>query len=101
MIQDVFESSRYWRATAEEHTSRGSRIMFLMDDGLIGGACYWLIADEREPRPVMVSDYDPTATARMIEIGKLRLVKGRLPDYVRTSALTSLATQEPAVGSAT
>jgi len=82
MSGHILESSERWRATAEYHGSRGPSTAYLMDDGLIAGSHYWLVATERCQWPSTVSPFDPNRTARMIEAGKMRLVKGQWPDDV-------------------
>ena len=81
MSGHLLESSRRWRATAEYYGSRGRRTVYLMDDGLIGSSYYWLITTERQ-FPSAVWSYDHNSAARMIEVGKMRLVKGQWPDDV-------------------
>ena len=82
MSGHILESSGRWRATAEYHGSRGPSTAYLMDDGLIAGSHYWLVATEHCQWPSRVSAFDPSRTARMIEAGKMRLVKGQWPDVV-------------------
>jgi hypothetical protein len=79
---ELLETDRHWRATAEYHGSRGRQIAYLMDDGLIGGGYYWLIAHSPGQWPSAADRYKPAATARMIEAGKMRLIKGQWPDVV-------------------
>jgi len=74
--------SRHWRATVEYHGSRGQQTVYLMVDGLIGGTYCWLIANSSSQWPSTERAYDAKATARMIEVGKMRLIKGRWPDIV-------------------
>ena len=81
MSGHLLESSRRWRATAEYYGSRGRRTVYLMDDGLIGSSYYWLLTTERQ-WPSAVWAYDHNSAARMIEVGKMRLVKGQWPDVV-------------------
>ena len=81
MSGHLLESSRRWRATAEYHGSSGPRTVYLMDDGLIGSSYYWLLTTERQ-WPSAVWAYDHNSAARMIEVGKMRLVKGQWPDDV-------------------
>jgi hypothetical protein len=46
-----------------------------------GRGLYWFIADHQGEWPwEAVRPYDPGATARMVEGGKMRLVKGQWPD---------------------
>ena len=81
MSGHLLESSSRWRATAEYHGSSGPRTVYLMDDGLIGSSYYWLITTERQ-FPSAAWSYDHNSAARMIEVGKMRLVKGQWPDDV-------------------
>jgi len=82
MSLELLEMSRHWRATVEYHGSRGQQTVYLMDDGLIGGAYCWLIADSSGRWPTRERACDPKATARMIEAGKMRLIKGQWPGVV-------------------
>jgi hypothetical protein len=82
MSRELLETSRLWQATVEYHGSRGPQTVYLMDDGLIAGGYYWLVANNRTQWPETVRPYDPKATARMIEAGKMRLLKGQWPDLV-------------------
>jgi len=83
MCLPLLEEHRHWRATVEYHGSRGQQTVYLMDDGLMGGCYYWFIARYQGQWPWdAVRDFDPGATVRMIEAGKMRLVRGRWPESV-------------------
>jgi hypothetical protein len=83
MDLSLWETSRHWRATVEYHGSRRQQTLYLMDNGLMGGTFYWFIAHYQGRWPwEAFRDYDTAATVRMIEAGKMRLVKGKWPDTV-------------------
>ena len=82
MSLEVLEADRLWRATAEYYGSRGQQIVYLMDNGSIGGGYYWLIAHSPEQWPSAADRCNPETTARMIEAGKMRLIKGQWPDVI-------------------
>jgi hypothetical protein len=84
MFVELLEQNRRWRATAEYHGSRGQLIICLMDDGLIGGGYYWLFVSPQTKCPLSSIDCRPGTTARLIEAGKLRLIKGQWPDEILT-----------------
>jgi hypothetical protein len=82
MYQELFETSRLWRASVGYQGSRGPQTVYLMDDGRISGGYYWLIANNPAQWPQIVRPYDLKVTARMIEAGKMRLLKGEWPEGV-------------------
>jgi hypothetical protein len=78
----ALEKLPHWQATVEYHGSQGEQIICLLQRGLLG-ELHWIIADYQGDWPWQaVREYDPIATARMVELGKMRLVKGQWPDTV-------------------
>jgi hypothetical protein len=82
MLLELLETGRHWRATVDYHGSRGRQTVYLMDDGLIGGGYHWLIADYLGQWPRTSCAWDAQATARMIQIGKMRLIRGQWPEVI-------------------
>jgi hypothetical protein len=83
MRLDDLESIPHWRATVEYHGSHGRQTVCLMESRVIVGRHFWFITDYQGECPwEAVRPYDPGATARMVEGGKMRLVNGRWPDIV-------------------
>jgi hypothetical protein len=85
MRLEELETTPQWRVTVEYHGRRGRQTVCLMESRLTDGRLYWFIADYQGEWPwEAVRPFDPVATARMAECGKMRLVKGRWPGIVST-----------------
>ena len=85
MRLEELESIPQWRATVEYHGSHGRRTACLMESRIMDSRYFWFIADYRGELPSeAVRPFDPDATSRMVEGGKMRLLKGQWPDIVST-----------------
>ena len=83
MRLEALETVPQWRATVEYHGSHGRQTVCLMESTLMDGSHYWFIADYQGEWPWQaIRPFDPAATGRMVEGGKMRLVKGQWPDIL-------------------
>jgi hypothetical protein len=81
MRLEALENTCRWRATVDYRGSQGLQSICLMEDW--EGRYYWFIADFPGDWPwEAVRRWEPRATARMVQEGKMRLVKGEWPDVV-------------------